>query len=137
MTLRTLGYVAIALVVAFGTGWCSGASGRRAVASELAQTAIRADISDVRAAVLDARFSLAASNFGDARRALQGAVVVTTRLQTRLTDAGFDDRAGLVDQVRQLLEDADRRSGALDAGAADVADRALRTLESSVPITNQ
>jgi len=137
MTLRALGYVAIALVVAFGSGWCSGAGGRRAVTAELAQTAIRADIADVRASVLDARFSLASSNFGDARRALQRAIVVATQLETRLADAGFDDRASTMSQVRQQLEDADRRSGALDAGAADVAAQALRTLESSIPTMNQ
>ena len=137
MTLKALGYVAIALVVAFGSGWCSGAGGRRAVTAELALTAIRADIADIRAATLDARFSLASSNFGDARRALQRAIVVTTQLETRLADAGFDERASAVSQARQQLEDADQRSGALDAGAADVAAQALRTLESSIPTTNQ
>ncbi len=135
MTLRTLGVVAIGVVVAFGSGWCVGASGRTSLALDLAQTGLRADVGEVRAAALDARVSLAHSNFGDARRALQRAGLFAERVQQRLRDVGQADRASGVQAAMGHLADADRLSGALDPGADAAAVLAIQTLEKSVPVT--
>ena len=114
MTLRTVGGVALGVFLAFGSGWCVGASGRTSLALDLAQAGLRADVAEVRASALDARVSLSQSNFGDARRALQRASVIAERVQLRLRDVGQADRASGVQTAIAHLAEADRLSGALD-----------------------
>lgn len=133
MTLKTVGLIAAGVVVAFASGWCTGASNRTSLAVELSRAGIRADVSEVRAAVLDAQLALSRANFGDARRSLQRAHAITQQLRQRLRDAGQSDRAGGLGTVLAHLERADQLSGALDPTAVDAAAEALRTLESSVP----
>ena len=134
MTLKTLGLVAGCVLLAFATGWCTGRSGRADLAVALNDTSNRADVAEMRAALLDAQLALAGANFGDARRAIQRAQVVGGQLQVRLREAGLADRAGAVQTVLTRLAEADRLSGALDGTAADAAADALRALESSVPV---
>ncbi|MCC7044287.1 MAG: hypothetical protein IT183_10510 [Acidobacteria bacterium] len=137
MTLKTLGIIAGGVLLAFGSGWCTGASSRSDLALQLSDTTIRADVAEVRASILDARLSLAQANFGDARRAVQHAQVVADRLQVRLRETGRADQAGAVQTVITRLGDAERLSGALDATASDAAADALRSLEASVPVLSQ
>jgi hypothetical protein len=137
MTLRTVGIIAGCLAVAFGTGWCTGASGRTGISTQLSETQIRADLSETRAAVLGARLNLSESNFGDAQRALQYATTVAERLQGRLRATGQSDRVGAVQAVITTLGEAGQRSSALDATASDLAAEALRALEGAVPVPPQ
>jgi hypothetical protein len=137
MTMRTLGIIAGCLVLAFGAGWCTGTSGRTALSVQLNDTTIRADIAEVRAAVLDARIALSQANFGDARRSIERAQVIAGTLQTRLRESGQADRAGAVQNAATRLADAERLSRALDASAAEAAADALRILESSIPVVTQ
>lgn len=137
MTLRTLGIVAGCLLLAFGAGWCTGTSGRTTLSVQLNDVSIRADVAEIRAAVLDARIALSQANFGDARRAIQRAQAIAGQLQVRLRESGQADRAGAVQNAATRLADADRLSGSLDATAAEAAADALRILESSVPVPAQ
>ena len=134
MSLRTVGVVVALLLVVFAGGWFLGASGRNAVELQLADSDMRADVAEVRAAVLDARLSLTISNFGDARRSVQRAINLGDRIQRRLRETGQSERAGQVDAVLGHLRDADRQAGALDVSAAESAAQALRALEASVPV---
>lgn len=134
MTMKALAIIAGCMVVAFGTGWCTGASNRTSLALDLAQATLRADVAEVRASILDARVSLTQSNFGDARRALQRAFQFAERVQAQLHEVGQADRARDVQLVLGHLSDADGLSGALDPAAAQAAAEALRTLEASVPL---
>lgn len=134
MTLKTLGIVAGCVILAFGTGWCTGASNRTSLVLDLSQATLRADVAEVRSSVLDARLSLTQSNFGDARRALQRASQFAERVQTRLGESGQADRAASLQVVSAHLTDADRLAAALDPAATDAAAEALRTLEASVPM---
>jgi hypothetical protein len=135
MTLKTLGIVAGSIVLAFGVGWYVGASGRAALSLQLAQTGLGADATEVRASILDARLSLAQSNFGDARRAMQRAQGAAQRVEVRLRELGQADRASGVQTVLAHLGEADRLATALDPGADQAAQQALRTLEASVTTT--
>ena len=137
MTLKTVGIIAGCVFLAFGAGWCTGASSRTGLALQLSDTSIRADVAEVRASILDARLSLAHANFRDARRAVQRARTIAERLQLRLRETGEADRVGALETVIARLGDADRLSGALDATASDAAADALRTLEASVPVESQ
>jgi hypothetical protein len=137
MTLKSLGIIAGCLILTFAVGWYVGASGHTALAVQLNDSAVRADVAEARAAILDARLSLTVANFGDARRAVQRAQVFAERLQVRLRETGQSDRAGAMQNVIARLSDADRLSGALDASASDAAAEALRTLEASVPVQAQ
>jgi hypothetical protein len=134
MTLKTVGIITGCVLLAFGAGWCTGTSSRTALAVQLNETTIRADVAEVRASILDARVSLAQTNFGDARRAVQHASITAERLQARLRESGQSDRAGAVQAVLTRLQEADRLSGVLDPAASDAAADALRTLETSVPV---
>lgn len=135
MTLKTLGIAAGCALLAFGSGWYTGASGRTSIALELSETALRADVAEVRAALLDAQLSLMQSNFGDARRSLQRASAFAERAQVRLREVGRADHASGVQTVLAHLSDADRLSAALDTGAAQATSEALRALDASVPTT--
>lgn len=134
MTLKTLGIVAGCVILAFGTGWCTGASNRTSLVLDLSQTTLRADVAEVRSSILDARLSLTQSNFGDARRALQRASQFAERVQTRLGESGQADRVARLQVVSAHLTDADRLAAALDPASTDAAAEALRTLEASVPM---
>ena len=105
------------------------------MAVQLSDTTIRADVAEVRAAILEARLSVHQANFGDARRSLQRARTVAGQLQARLREVGQAARAGAVGDAIARLEDAERLSGSLDPAASDAAAEALRSLESSVPVT--
>lgn len=132
MTLKTLGIVVGSVVLAFLLGWYVGASGRTALSLQLSQTTLAADATEVRASLLDARLSLAQSNFGDARRAIQRAQGAAQRVETRLRDLGQADRAAAAQTVLAHLGEADRLAAALDPGADQAVTLALRTLEASV-----
>jgi hypothetical protein len=132
MTLKTLGIVAGCVLLAFVLGWYVGASGRSAVSLELTRTALAADATEIRASLLDARLSLAQSNFGDARRSVQRAQAASVRVESRLRELGEADRAGAVQTVQAHLREADQLAAALDPGADQPAIQALRTLEASV-----
>ncbi len=136
MTLKTLGIMAGCILLAFGAGWCTATSGRTDLAVQLNDTIIRAEMSEVRASILDTRLSLSQANFGDARRAVQRAQIIAERLQVRLRESGQADRAGAMQTVLASLNNADRLSGALDAAASDAAAEALRLLEASVPVVS-
>ena len=130
MTFKTALWAAVALVVTFGVGWFTGASGRTAAEMTQQQSDLRSALTEARALVLEGRVSLFQINFGDASRQFDQARTTVERLQTRLRELGQADRAGRLQIVLAHLSDAQRLAVALDHGAQGAADEALKALKS-------
>jgi hypothetical protein len=128
MTLKLVGWCALALVLVFGAGWLVGSSGRAAIDDERRAASERADYAEARAFVLDGRVSLFQSNFGEASRAFESARAIVERAQTRLRQAGDAPRAGQLEIALSQLREAQRLSLALDARAQQAADEAARVI---------
>lgn len=128
MSVRLVGILAIALLVAFGGGWIIGQSGRATAEDGRRRLEFTANVSDVRASTLDGRVSLFLVNFGDASRHFEQARGTAERLQASLREVGQAERAGRVEIVVAHLRDAQRLAASLDAGSHKAAEEALRAL---------
>jgi hypothetical protein len=124
MNLKAVAAIAALLVVAVFAGWFWGASGKAAVTAERRAFEERAEFAEARADLLDARSSLAASNFGDAAKFLEHARGLVVDLQSRFRETGQAERAGRVEIVLAEVRDAQRLTMALDRTAGDAAARA-------------
>ena len=131
MSLKLVGWAALALVVAFGAGWIVGSSGRSAAEDERRQAEERADFGEARARILGGRVSLFLVNFGDASRRFEEARAIVERAQTRLREMGQAERAGRLEIVLTNLRDAQRLAAALDASAQNAADQAVQALDAA------
>ena len=135
MTLRWLGWSALAVAVTFGAGWFVGASGRSVVEQDRRRAEQRADFAEARALVLQGRVSLFQSNFGEANRHFNEALGRIERAQTRLRQLGEATRAGELEVALAQLREAQRLSLALDASAQATAATALRVIEAVASAT--
>ena len=129
MSGRLLGWMSLALAVAFGAGWLVGGSGRSAAEVSAGRAVERAGFLEARTLVLEGRLSLVESNFGDARAEFEAAGAVVETLQTRLRETGLAERAGLLEVALAYLREAASQAASLDPEAGSAADAALRTLE--------
>jgi hypothetical protein len=130
MSPKIFGVLALALVITFGVGWLSGASGRATIEQELAQSQERAEFSQARALISDGRVSLFLVNFGDASKRFEEAKGVVEKMQTRLREVGQAERAGRLEIALSHLRDAQRLAASLDSSAQGAAAEALRALGS-------
>jgi hypothetical protein len=109
--------VLIALAVAVFAGWAWGATGRSAINQELETSELRADLLGARAAALDARVALYATNFGEASQHLEGARGLLRRAAARITSAGRPADADQLATALAQIDDAQRMTGKLDPSA--------------------
>jgi hypothetical protein len=130
VSLKSIGALVLALVVSFGVGWLSGASGRAAAEQQLAAAEERANFAQARALIGDGRVSLFLVNFGDASRRFEEARGVVERMQTKLRELGQAERAGRLEIALSHLRDAQRLAASLDSSAQGAAAEALRALGS-------
>lgn len=129
MTLKMLGWFALAAVATFGAGWFVGASGRSDVEQARRHLEERADLAAARAAALDGRVNLFLSNFGDASRRFEEARGVIEGAQTRLRQIGDAARAGQLEMAVAQLREAQRLALALDASAQKAAAEAVGVID--------
>jgi hypothetical protein len=130
LSLKSIGALILALVVAFGVGWLAGASGRAAIEQQLVASEERANFAQARALIGDGRVSLFLVNFGDASRRFEEARGVVERMQTKLRELGQAERAGRLEIALSHLKDAQRLAASLDSSAQGAAAEALRALGS-------
>jgi hypothetical protein len=131
MTLRVVGWIALAVVLTFGAGWLFGSSGRSTAEQDRRAFEERADFATARALILDGRVSLFLVNFGDASRRFEDARAVVERAQTRLRETGQAERAGRLEIVLTQLREAQRLASSLDAAAQNAAAEAIRALDAA------
>jgi hypothetical protein len=129
MSLRVVGVVLLALLIAFLAGWGIGTSGRSAAETERRRAGVAAQFAEARADVLAGRVSLFVNNFGDAIKHFQEARDVVGRLQNELREQGLADQAGHLSIALSQLSEAQQLSGKLDGHAQTPAEQALQTLD--------
>ena len=128
MTLKLFGAALLAVMVAFGSGWLLGQSGRSAIEHDRQLLEFRASFAGARALIFEARVDLFLVNFGDASRRLEEARVVVEQVQRRLRELGQAERAGRLEVALAQLRDAQRLAASLDSNAQNAAEEAARTL---------
>jgi hypothetical protein len=131
VSLRLVGWAALALVVVFGAGWIVGSSGRSAAEEARRAAEERADFAAARARIFQGRVSLFLVNFGDASRRFEEARALVEQAQTRLREMGEAERAGRLEIVVTNLQEAQRLAAALDASAQNAADQAVQALDAA------
>jgi hypothetical protein len=132
MSIRVVGVILLALVVAAGLGWFAGSAGRSAVERHQAVIEMRADFSEARALVLEGRVSLYVSNFGDAIAQFQQASRRIAAVQSRLREIGQVEQAGRLEIAVSSLGEAQRLAATFDTTKAQAsAEQALEALRAA------
>jgi hypothetical protein len=109
--------VLVALMVALGTGWLWGSSGRWDMDRTVRAAQLRSDLLEARSSVLGARVDLYNLNFGDASRHLEDAKGLLRRATDGLKNAGRQEDAKRLDPALARIEEAQKMAGRLDQGA--------------------
>lgn len=121
MSIRVIGVILLAVLLAAVGGWFVGASGRSAVERAQAVSLMRAEFAESRALVLEGRVSLFQSNFGDAIQQFQQASALIRRLQAQLREIGQIEQAGRLEIAASSLGDAQRLAAMFDTTKAQAA----------------
>ena len=120
--------IGLALLVAVGTGWVWGASGRANSERALQIADLRAELLEGRAAVLDARLDIYSVNFGDASRHFEAARTSLRAAHARLTSLSRTEDAKLMEGALTRIDEAQRLAGQLSQDANAVGADAARTI---------
>jgi hypothetical protein len=132
MSIRVIGIILLALVLAAVGGWCVGASGRSVVEREMNTTLMRAEYADARASILEGRVSLFTSNFGNAIQQFQQASARIADIQRQLRELGQTEQAGRLEIAVSSLGDAQRLAATFDVTKAQAsAEQALSALQAA------
>jgi hypothetical protein len=132
MSIRVIGVILLAFVVAAFGGWFVGSAGRSAVEREQAVTTMRAQFAEARALVLEGRVSLYLSNFGAAIGQFQEANKRIASIQSRLREMGQVEQAGRLAVAASSLGDAQRLAATFDTTKAQAAaEQALEALRAA------
>ncbi len=128
MSLKHIGAIALAILIAGLGGWIYGASGSSAREQARLVEEQRADLAEVRAHILEGRVSLFLTNFGDASRHFESARTVLERVQARLRESAQAERAGRLEIPIVHLREAQHLASAFDPAAHTAAGEALSAL---------
>src|SRR5260370_31118931 len=121
--------VIVLLLVALGTGYWWGASGRGAAQQALNDVREQVDLADARSHILEARVSLYNVNFGDAQRQRDDAKAPLTRARDRAQALGTRASADALTAALARVQDAQRLAGRLDQNANSQANEALKAIQ--------
>jgi len=130
--MRGFSFILLGVVVAFGTGWLVGASGRSTLEQDRDRHELRSRVAQTEALLLAARVSLFETNFGDASDRIDRALGLVTTLQTTLRETGQPERAGRLEVVAAQIRDAALLAREFDSRAQAVVDGALGNLRASM-----
>ncbi len=131
MSMRVVAGGLVALLVAFGSGWMFGASGRSTVEQSESGYRLRAQVFEAEALLLDARFSLVETNFGDARQRLSRAGELLGAAQQSLRETGQAEPAGRFEVLLGQIREADRLAGEFNASAQAAVQTAVESLRAA------
>jgi Tar ligand binding domain homologue len=130
MKMLKLGGVGVLLlVIALGSGYWWGASGRAVAQDALDSVQQRLDLAEARGHILEARVSLYNVNFGDAQRQLDDAKGPLTRAQDRAQQQGRKESADALSAALGHVQEAQRLAGRLDQNANSRANEALKAIQ--------
>jgi Tar ligand binding domain homologue len=129
--LKLAGLGVLLLVIALGSGYWWGASGRAVAQDALDGVQQRLDLAEARGHILEARVSLYNVNFGDAQRQLDDAKASLTRARDRAQAAGRKESADALSAALGHAQEAQRLAGRLDQNANSRANEALKAIETA------
>jgi hypothetical protein len=129
MTLKSIGWIVLGLVVAFGGGWMLGVSGRSAAEDGRRAAVEEAAMDRARTLIQAGRVSLFLANFGDAGTRFEEARAAVERAQSLARQQGDVRRAGDLELAQGELREAQLLAAGLDPAAHRSADAALQALE--------
>ena len=118
----------LGLLIVFGLGWAYGASGRREVARQAEENALRASLAEGRTHILEARVSLYNNNFGDASGELEQARDALERVHQTYRDRSDEAAASSIGTAIERIGEAQKLANKLDPTANARAADALRAL---------
>lgn len=131
MTMKSTGWIALGVVVAFSAGWLLGYAGRSA-AEQARRAAVEQSAMDrARALIQTGRVSLFLANFGDAGKRFEEARSAVEQAQVIARQQGDLRRAGDFELAQGQLREAQRLAAGLDPAAHQSADAALRALDAA------
>jgi hypothetical protein len=129
MTMKRIGGIGIALLVALAAGWVWGATGRSGITRALRTAELRSSLLEGRADLLDARLAIYSVNFGEASRHFEEARHVLRDADARLKDAGRGEDATRLEGALTRIDEAQRLVGQLNQDANAVAADAAKTID--------
>ena len=115
--MRNALLIAVALLVAVGSGWLWGASGRWSAERTTQVQQVRQNLVEGRSALLDARLALYSVNFGEASQHMEQARTLLRRGGDGLKGLGRDAENKQVATALAMIDDAQRLTGKLDQNA--------------------
>lgn len=131
MSIRLVAGALVALLVMFGAGWLFGAAGRSTVEQSESGYRLRAQIFEAEALLLDARFSLVETNFGDARQQMSRAADRLSAAQQTLRETGQAESAGRFEVVLGQIREADRLASEFSASAQSAVQMVVESLRAA------
>jgi hypothetical protein len=127
-TRRALWY-SLVIAATLAIGWLAGAAGRFRAERGQRDAEQRLQLSEARGAILSARLSLNAQNFGAAAAAFELATMRLGQARQRFLDLRQTGRAGTVERAIGLISEARQKAIALDQAAGEIAAQALAALD--------
>lgn len=127
--MKSVGLVALALVVALGAGWVWGASGKAAVDRERRRVEMQLHFETARSGVLDGRLTLVGNDYARAGASFGAAVTELETLQRMLRELSQAELAGRIEIVVANVKAARDAAAAQNANAWSAADAALQALK--------
>lgn len=131
---RILG-IGVALIVALGSGWVWGASGRSDLNRALRIAELRDGLLEGRAAVLDARLAIYSVNFGEASRHLEAARSAVRAAEARLNSLGRQAETKPLQLALAKIDEAQRMAGQLNQDANALAADASKAINDVLDTT--
>ena len=120
---------AIALLVAFGSGWLWGSTGRWDAEARLRDIELQLHLTQARGGLLQARIDVFEVNFGQASRHLVAARSALRAASAELATRGRDDARTKADSALASLGQAQQLVGRLDQSANARAAQAVAQLD--------
>ena len=129
MKAKSLGLVALALVVALGGGWVWGASGKATVDRARVRVEGRLHFETARGEVLDGRLALVGNDYTRAGGSFAEAIAELETLQRMLRELSQAELAGRIEIAVSHIKDARAAAASQNANAWGAADAALQALK--------
>ena len=121
--------ITLAVLVALGTGWLWGRSGRAELGRALEVAELQKTLLEGRTAVLDGRLAIYNINFGEASSHFEKARIALRAAEARLNALGRQEDSKQLALALTRIDEAQRKSGELSQDANALAADAAKAVE--------
>lgn len=121
--------ITLAVLVALGTGWLWGRSGRAELGRALEAAELQKTLLEGRTAVLDGRLAIYNVNFGEASTHFERARIALRAADAQLNALGRQEDSKQLALALTRIDEAQRKSGELSQDANALASDAAKAIE--------